>query len=705
MERNDLPGDKTFNAADDLKTSLSRLLQKTLLTDVEFRVVVGTSAKVFPAHKLILACRSPILADRFYKEKDTSVIFEYDVGPLGIEQMIRYIYLDNIDSYSAFALKQGLEASLKYSIKSLENLCISYLMNLEVTGDNVYEVLDAANRVKHNGILQRCLEILKSDTETVLNSFALRHASLNTLVLIFQLRELNIESEVRLLEAAIMWYQHNRSSSSRDKLLSCIDIMALDVDEFLALIEKFPTFFTDSEIVSILSNIRHFGSRDLPAFCVTHNTKRKFLKPKCKTNVISNLGVSNSSTQTSVFKMLDKSTEISPSETHFFPDQKTASVQTSFHETLEKSTEISEEEVYMFRSTKSMTTGTQTTVVSTLDGTSQISKSEAFLFNRKQTVDREIQTTCTGPPNRSIQTSDPILRRNQNTKISKNNSDIFMSSKTYDTEVQRTFAAGNQESSPFLDVDPYYFFKNENENTHTSWPSLSEKGHADAEWKAFRNARDERNRINFEDEPRDVLPFSKQNSRKINDMVSTSRKEVTSDKTSSDFDPVNRIRIDLIGEPRNKEELKIKFTVYDGTEIQELITYYTLLEESSTFFAHLFDDGHYSMKLKSLKLDDVSFKGLSYMIRFLEQRRITVKQLGDFPEIWKVARTFRMYEMQKYCENRLENVPITLHTVNEVMSAASIMGLTDLHEKCRNVNIIHKYNPESMKFIKRSKKI
>ncbi|XP_035226087.1 uncharacterized protein LOC118198506 [Stegodyphus dumicola] len=685
MEGSEPSGDKKFNEVDDIRTSVSRLLQKTLLTDVEFRAVVGTSAKVFPAHKLILACRSPILADRFYKEKDTSVIFESDVGPLGIEQMIRYIYLDDIDSYSAFALKQGLEASLKYSIKSLENLCISCLMNVEITGDNVYEVLDAADRVKHYGIRQRCLNILMNDTETVLNSSALRHASLNTLVHIFELPELNIESEVRLLEAAIAWLQHNRNSSSRAKLLSCIDIMSLDVDELLALIEKFPNFFTDSEILSILSNIRHFESRDLPAFCVTHKTKRKFLKAKCKPNVISNLGVSNSATQTSDFIMLDKSTGISPDEAYFFPVQKTASVQTSLHATLEKSTETSEEEIYKFHSTESLTTGTQTTVVSTLDGYSQISKSEAFLFNREQTVDKEVQTTSTATSNRSIQTPDLVLRLNQNTQTRKNDYDIFMSSNTYDTEVQRTLVTAKQESSPALDVGIYNFYRTGNENKPTSWPSLSEKRHANTKPKAPRNVRDERIRINFEDQSRDVLLSSKQNSRKINDMVSPSSKEDISDKSSSEFISVNRIKIDLIGEPTNKEDLKIKFTVYDGTEIQELITYYTLLKESSTFFAQLFDDGHYSLKLLRLKLDDLSFKGLSYMIRFLEQRRITIRQLGDFHEIWKVACRFGMQELQKYCENRLENVPITPDTVSELMFTTSNMGLSYLHMKCKKI--------------------
>ncbi|XP_035226086.1 uncharacterized protein LOC118198505 [Stegodyphus dumicola] len=601
-----------------------------------------------------------------------------------MEQMIRYIYLDDIDSYSAFALKQGLEASLKYSIKSLENLCISCLMNVEITGDNVYEVLDAADRVKHDGIRQRCLNIVMNDTETVLNSSALRHASLNTLVHIFELPELNIESEVRLLEAAIAWLQHNRNSSSRDKLLSCIDIMALDVDEVLAVTKKFSSFFSDSEIVSILSNIRHFGSPDLPSFCITHKSKRKFLKPKCKPSEISNLGVSNSATQTSDFIMLDKSTEISPNEAYFFPVQEIASVKTSLHAKLEERAEISEEEFYTFHSTESLTTGTQSTVVSTIDGCSQISKSEAVLFNRKETENEEVQTTSSITPNRSVETSDLTLRSNQITKIRKNDFDVFISSNTYDTEVQRTFVTENEKSSPALDVGTYKFYKNENENTPSSWPSLPAKSPANAKLEASRNVGDEKIRINFEDESRDVIASSTQISRKNNDMVSTSSKEDISDKTSTELGPVNRIRVDLIGEPSNKEELKIKFNVYDGTKIQELITYYTLLKASSTFFAQLFDDDHNSPKLSAIKLDDLSFKGLSSMIRFLEEYRLTLTPLRDFPEIWNVACRFGMDELQKYCKRHLENVPITYDTVTELMSLSSVMGLTVLHRKCKS---------------------
>ncbi|XP_035224786.1 BTB/POZ domain-containing protein At1g55760-like isoform X2 [Stegodyphus dumicola] len=213
MKRSEPSGDQKFDEVDDIRTSVSRLLQRTLLTDVEFHVFVGTSERVFPAHKLILACRSPILADKFYKEKATYVIFESDVGPLGIEQMIRYINSDELVSCSVSDLKQTLKVATKFGIKSLQNLCVSRFTDLDINADNVFEVLEAADFVRHEEVRQKCMKVLINYTEAALNSSAFKDASLATVLCMFRLTELNIYSESCLLEAAISWLKHNPTCS------------------------------------------------------------------------------------------------------------------------------------------------------------------------------------------------------------------------------------------------------------------------------------------------------------------------------------------------------------------------------------------------------------------------------------------------------------------------------------------------------------
>ncbi|KFM68568.1 BTB/POZ domain-containing protein 3, partial [Stegodyphus mimosarum] len=273
-------GEKQLDDVDDIKTSIRRLLLKRLFTDVEFRVEGGQFLKSIYAHKTLLACRSPVLADIFYEGPDTSFLTVSDVEASGVEQMISYIYFDEFVTSSVPDLKQTLKVATKFGIKSLQNLCVSTFADLNVNADNVFEVLEAADFIRDEGIRQKCLKLLTNDTEAALNSSAFKNASLVTVLCIFRLPELSVYSEASLLEAAIVWLKHNPNCSSKDEVLSCIGITTLSTEEFLEIVEKFPKFFSDSEIVKILLNIRHFGSRDLPTFCVTHSVKRKHLKHK-----------------------------------------------------------------------------------------------------------------------------------------------------------------------------------------------------------------------------------------------------------------------------------------------------------------------------------------------------------------------------------------------------------------------------------------
>ncbi|XP_035227130.1 uncharacterized protein LOC118199392 isoform X2 [Stegodyphus dumicola] len=125
---------------------------------------------------------------------------------------------------------------------------------------------------------QKCLKIVAKDTEAVLNSVSFMHSNFETALCIFQLRDMNISSEAYLLRAAIEWLQrndYNQNSVERERLLSAIEIMCLQRDEFLEVVKTFPSFFSDCEITSIILNILNCNARELPNFCKIKNIKRR----------------------------------------------------------------------------------------------------------------------------------------------------------------------------------------------------------------------------------------------------------------------------------------------------------------------------------------------------------------------------------------------------------------------------------------------
>jgi hypothetical protein len=89
--------------------------------DVEF-VVKG---KTFPAHKAILAARSPVFAAEFTKEQqgnDQPVQIQINgVGPSTVEQFLHFIYTG--ESMGTFANEELLKLSDEYRLTTLSRLC------------------------------------------------------------------------------------------------------------------------------------------------------------------------------------------------------------------------------------------------------------------------------------------------------------------------------------------------------------------------------------------------------------------------------------------------------------------------------------------------------------------------------------------------------------------------------------------------------
>jgi speckle-type POZ protein len=99
------------------------------LADVEFNV----KGKIFPAHKAILAARSPVFADEFEKRQAVNgvryQIRFYDVDPSTVENFLHFIYTG--EPMGTLADEKLLKLAYHYQVTTLENLCEHALKEMD----------------------------------------------------------------------------------------------------------------------------------------------------------------------------------------------------------------------------------------------------------------------------------------------------------------------------------------------------------------------------------------------------------------------------------------------------------------------------------------------------------------------------------------------------------------------------------------------
>ncbi|KAF8787423.1 Speckle-type POZ protein like [Argiope bruennichi] len=112
------------SALDDLKT----VYEKQRLTDIELQ----TETKSFPAHKLVLCARSSVfdaMLTNDMKEKNTDCIQVNDLENDTVQQLLLFLYSDNLENLQWESAIKLYYAADKYAIAKLKALCSAFLID------------------------------------------------------------------------------------------------------------------------------------------------------------------------------------------------------------------------------------------------------------------------------------------------------------------------------------------------------------------------------------------------------------------------------------------------------------------------------------------------------------------------------------------------------------------------------------------------
>ncbi|KAG6460976.1 uncharacterized protein LOC115450622 [Manduca sexta] len=182
------------------------LLQSGQWSDCTFLVGAEPNQILMAGHKLILAMASPVFEAMFYggmAERNEAIPI-LDVQPDAFKALLEYIYTDNINISSFDKACELCYGAKKYMLPHLVKECTKYLWS-DLYPRNACRAYEFARLFEENVLMDKCLQIISTNTKEVLNDSSFEDVELNTVITVFSLDHLNVDSELDLFDAAVRY--------------------------------------------------------------------------------------------------------------------------------------------------------------------------------------------------------------------------------------------------------------------------------------------------------------------------------------------------------------------------------------------------------------------------------------------------------------------------------------------------------------------
>ncbi|XP_059486961.1 uncharacterized protein LOC132203310 [Neocloeon triangulifer] len=260
--------------------------------DCTFEVGCKMATKVFKCHKLTLARASPVLAQMLYgndsNDKDDPIQIK-SVQPVIFDLVMRYVYGGETDFKDVETACKIYKISQEWLIKDLTKATSNFLLN--PSPKDVITVHEMFKSMSDNSHSKDLLEIIASNTSSVLKSDAWLKSSASTVLEIFRMNHLKVESEKELFEALYLWGSAGGNKETNIKVeeirsetkdaLKFIRFMTMDAVEFGELCKsECAKMMTDEDKLKVLLSIVQADVSLLPENVSTIRCHRKLHNTK-----------------------------------------------------------------------------------------------------------------------------------------------------------------------------------------------------------------------------------------------------------------------------------------------------------------------------------------------------------------------------------------------------------------------------------------
>ncbi|XP_065203292.1 speckle-type POZ protein B-like isoform X4 [Planococcus citri] len=134
-------------------------------------VVIDVNGKSFPAHKVILAARSPVFKAMFKNnlmENQQNRVEIKDADENVFQEVLRYIYTGKVENLNDIALELMLIAE-KYDLAQLKGMCLKVLGSL-LSVNNVVKILIIADLNNAHYLKTQAVEYIRANVLKVMRS-------------------------------------------------------------------------------------------------------------------------------------------------------------------------------------------------------------------------------------------------------------------------------------------------------------------------------------------------------------------------------------------------------------------------------------------------------------------------------------------------------------------------------------------------------
>lgn len=242
-----------------------RLYKNETLSDVTFVLDdrAGNSVEI-PAHRLILASRSPVFERMFYGDlKEGHTVNITDVSAEGFTEFLQLFYLTKIN-LSTGNIGEVLKLVDKYDARGCWSPCIAFMEKTldKSTAYEYYELslsYDMLSEIKNTA-----LRILCENYKLVLDTMDVK----SNLEILANILKSNFlwDTEVGIFNAVMAWAEallRQRGDritvksivNTLGNLLQCIRFPVMSIEELLNCFERYPDLLPSAQIIDIISYV------------------------------------------------------------------------------------------------------------------------------------------------------------------------------------------------------------------------------------------------------------------------------------------------------------------------------------------------------------------------------------------------------------------------------------------------------------------
>jgi len=173
-----------------------------------------------PAHKAILAARSPVFMAMLFGPMKESQLKEVVVGSEfaaeTMMQLLRFIYTGTVDNVSMEQLVPLLACADHFQVESLDKQLLSYLER-NVTPKNACTILSFAKYYKQEKVIELYTRFVHLHAPKVLKTESFLSLDFDILLILLQSSETRA-SEIDLWRGAVKWHDHQNPPPKPDKV-------------------------------------------------------------------------------------------------------------------------------------------------------------------------------------------------------------------------------------------------------------------------------------------------------------------------------------------------------------------------------------------------------------------------------------------------------------------------------------------------------